>query len=181
MNFSLTEEQLKYRKAVISFAQENLNHEVILRDQEGKFSRKNWQQCADFGILGLATPKEYGGQYEEVDILTGVLAMESLGYGCVDNGLAFALNDQMWTVQLPIVQFGTQEQKSKYLTGLTSGALIGAHALTEKNSGSDAFNMEMTATKTDGGYLLNGQKCLVSLAPVADLSLVFANTNPGER
>jgi alkylation response protein AidB-like acyl-CoA dehydrogenase len=83
----------------------------------------------------------------------------------------------MWTVQLPIVQFGTDVQKDKFLTQMVNGSMIGAHAITEKESGSDVFNLQMSAKKSDGGYILNGKKCLVTFAPIADFALVFANVN----
>ncbi|MGB3149314.1 MAG: acyl-CoA dehydrogenase family protein, partial [Maribacter sp.] len=90
----------------------------------------------------------------------------------------FSLNAQMWTVQLPIVEFGTDAQKEKFLKKLTSGEWIGCHALTEPNAGSDVFSMETTAEKVNGGYLLNGAKRLITLGPVADVALVFCSTNP---
>ena len=78
--------------------------------------------------------------------------------GCRDNGLTFALNAQMWTVQLPILNFGTETQKQKYLPGMCRGKLIGAHGITEPDSGSDVFSLRTHAEKRDDGYLLNGTK-----------------------
>ncbi|MDN5213753.1 acyl-CoA dehydrogenase family protein [Fulvivirgaceae bacterium BMA12] len=178
MDFSWSEEQIKYRDSVVRFAQETLNDDLVDRDKQGSFSRELWQKCAQFGIQGLAAPAQYGGQREEIDILSGMLAMEGFGYGCRDNGLALALNAQMWTVQVPIAQFGTEAQKEKYLNAFTSGQQIGAHALTEPDAGSDILSMKMTAEKCDGGYVLNGEKRLITLAPIADVVLVFANVNP---
>lgn len=178
MDLSWTEEQINYKKEVIDFAEKNLNNSISERDKDLIFSREDWQKCADFGIQGLASPHRYGGRDEEVDILSATLAMEGLGYGCRDNGLPFSLNAQMWTVQLPIAQFGTEFQKEKYLKPLSSGKWIGSHALTETNAGSDVFNMETTAEKVDGGYVLNGSKRLITLAPISDFALVFAKTNP---
>lgn len=177
MDFSWTKEQQNYKSKIIDFAKVHLNESVMERDAELQFSRKAWQKCADFGIQGLATPLTHGGYKKEIDILTATLAMEGLGYGCVDNGLPFSLNAQMWTVQLPISEFGTETQKEKYLTKFTSGDWIGCHALTEKNAGSDVFAMETTAEKVDGGYLINGGKCLITLGPVADVALIFCVTN----
>lgn len=178
MNFSWTDEQIEFRDQVIEFAKSELNNDLVKREQAGEFSHKCWQKCADFGIQGLANPKEFGGKEDEIDILTSILAMEGFGYGCHDNGLAFALNAQMWTVQLPIVQFGNEGQKEKFLPKLANGEWIACHALTEVETGSDVFNMKMSAEKCDGGYILNGQKRLVSLGPIADIALVFANANP---
>lgn len=178
MNFSWSKDQLDYKKAVIAFAQNEITHNVVEKDHKGEFPMESWQKCAQFGIQSMAAPAQYGGQKNKVDILTSMLAMEGFGYGCQDNGLAFGLNAQMWTVQLPIAQFGTEAQKQKFLPALTSGQWIGAHALTEQDAGSDLFSMKMTAKKVEGGYILNGQKRLVSLAPVADVALVLATVNP---
>ena len=178
MDFSWSEEQTTYRDSVIRFAEETLNEDLVERDRQGRFSKDLWQKCAQFGIQGLAAPAAYGGQKDEIDILTAMLAMEGFGYGCLDNGLALALNAQMWTVQVPIAHFGTGLQKEKYLAAFARGEQIAAHALTESGAGSDILSMEMTAEKCDGGYVLNGEKRLITLAPVADVVLVFANVNP---
>ena len=178
MNLSWTKEQLEYKEQVIAFAQEHLNEGLLERDATCQFSRHDWEKCAHFGLQGLATPLEYGGYKEEVDILNATLAMEGLGYGCKDNGLPFSLNAQMWTVQLPIAQFGTEEQKNKYLKKFTTGEWIGCHGLTETNAGSDVFNMETIAEKVDGGYIINGSKRLITLGPIADVALIFCVTNP---
>jgi alkylation response protein AidB-like acyl-CoA dehydrogenase len=178
LDLSWTKEQLDYKQKVISFAENNLNNFIIEGDRDCVFSREDWEKCANFGLHGLASPLKYGGQNEEVDILTATLAMEGLGYGCRDNGLPFSLNAQMWTVQLPIAQFGSEFQKNKYLKPMASGKWIGCHGLTEANAGSDVFNMETVAEKVDGGYVLNGSKRLITLGPIADIALVFAKTNP---
>ena len=178
MDFSWSKEQTTYRERIIRFAEETLNEDLVERDRQGQFSSDLWRKCAHFGIQGMAAPAAYGGQKEEIDILTAMLAMEGFGYGCRDNGLALALNAQMWTVQIPVVQFGTEAQKEKYLRPFTTGEKIGAHALTEPEAGSDILNMKMTAEKCEGGYVLNGEKRLITLAPLADVVLVFANVNP---
>lgn len=178
MDFSWSEKDLALKERIIQFARAELQDDVLANDKKGAFSFENWKKCADFGILGLATPQAYGGQEETVNVLSAILAMEAFGYACSDNGLAFALNAQMWTVQFPIVTFGTTCQKERFLPKLTSGAFIGGQALTEPDHGSDVFSMSTTATKCEGGYLLNGHKRLIGLAPVADVSVVYASTNP---
>ena len=178
MNFSWTEEQLEFKNKVIHFAKTKLNESHVVNDHNCEFVKENWQACADFGILSLSVPKKYGNHTHDIDILSAILAMEGLGYGCTDNGLPFALNAQMWTVQLPIAHFGTEAQKETFLPKLTSGEWIASHALTEPEAGSDVFSMQTTATKVAGGYLLNGKKHLITLGPVCDLALVFAVTNP---
>lgn len=178
MDFSWSEQQLKYKRQIIEFAQKDLCANIVRADKELLFSREDWNKSADFGIHGLASTRTYGGNEDKIDLLTATLAMEAMGYGCKDNGLPFAMNAQMWTVQVPILQFGTHEQKEKYLKGMASGKLIGCHGLTEENAGSDVFSMQTTATKADGGYVLNGKKRYITLGPIADVALVFANTNP---
>jgi alkylation response protein AidB-like acyl-CoA dehydrogenase len=104
--------------------------------------------------------------------------MEGLGAGCRNGGLLFSLNAQIWAVQQPILNFGTIPQKEKYLRKLIAGETIGAHAMTEPDCGSDAYNLRTTAERTSGGYLLNGVKKFITNGPVADVALVFATTNP---
>ena len=178
MDFSWTEEQLAYKKTVIEFAQKELNEGMIERDHEGRFSRDLWKKCAGIGIHGLATPEEYGGS--DADILTSMLTMEGLGYGCHDNGLIFAINAQMWSVMMPIQSFGTEAQKRKYLPGMCRGEIIGAHGMTEPNTGSDAYKLRTRAVRSGDGYLLNGSKMFVTNAPVADLAVVFATIDPSK-
>jgi alkylation response protein AidB-like acyl-CoA dehydrogenase len=176
MDFSWSEEQLTFKQAVIDFAQKELSAGLLERDQKAEFSRENWRKCAQFGIQGLPFPEQYGGS--DADVLTTMLTMEGLGYGCGDNGLIFAINAQMWSVQMPIFKFGTEAQKAKYLPSLCAGEMIGAHGMSEPDSGSDAYSLRTTATKVEGGYLLNGAKTFVTNAPISDMALVFATVDP---
>lgn len=178
MDFSWPEEYVEFKQAVVHFAQQNLNEGLIERDEQGRFRHDLWQQCADFGIQGLSVPARYGGSREEVDFLRAMLAMEGLGYGCRDNGLVLGLNAHMWTVQMPLYEFGNEEQRERYLPKLAGGQAISAHALTEPEAGSDIFSMQLRAEKVNGGYLLNGQKHLITFAPIAEVIMVFAVTNP---
>lgn len=178
MDFSIPLELLDYKKSVIGFAQSNLNTSFVDDDKACRFNREDWNKCASFGIQGLAAPKNFNEENADIDMIKATLAMEGLGYGYKDNGLPLALSAQMWTVQLPIVDFGTEAQKNAYLPNLVSGNWIASHALTEPHAGSDVFSMQTLAEKVAGGYVLNGKKCLISLAPVSDVFLVFANTNP---
>lgn len=178
MDFSWPQEYLDFKQAVASFAEAELNKHLIDRDRDGSFSMDLWKQCAGFGIQGLSIPTQYGGASDTVNLSRSMLAMEGFGYGCRDNGLALALNAQMWTVQIPIAAFGNDEQKQRILPELADGRKLAAHGLTEPEAGSDIYSMETTATKVDGGYKLNGSKRLITLAPIADWALVFANANP---
>ena len=177
MDFSFTEEQQALSQSVIEFASKELNRDLRKRDQSGEFSKDAWLACARFGIQGLPVPKEFGGS--DADIITTVLVMEGLGYGCRDNGLIFSLNAQMWSLELPLIEFGTPAQKKKYLPRLVTGDLIGVHAMTEAESGSDAFSMRTKAERRGDNYVLNGSKMYITNAPVADVVIVFATANPG--
>lgn len=176
--FGWTTEQAAYREKVLSFAREHLNNAVLERDHEALFDHEGWRRCAEFGIHALGMPPEVGGTGD--DILTAMLAMEALGIGCEDNGLTLALNAQIWTVQKPIVQFGTPDQQARFLPSMCRGEMIGAHAITEPNSGSDLFSLSTTAEKQGDHYRLNGTKKFITLAPIADLALVFATVDPSK-
>lgn len=176
MNFEPSKEQVALCDQMKSFAQTTLGEALLARDAAGEFRRADWDACANQGVFGLNTPKELGGSGR--DTLTSVLMLEALGYGCPDNGLNLAINGQVWCVQAPILKFGSDFQREKYVKGMVDGSMIGAHAMTEEESGSDAFSMKSTAEKTEGGYVLNGRKIYVGMAPVADCILVFASTDP---
>jgi alkylation response protein AidB-like acyl-CoA dehydrogenase len=103
--------------------------------------------------------------------------MESLGYGCTDNGLIFSLNAHMWACEMPIVHFGSEEQKQRYLPGLCDGSIVAAHGMSEPGSGSDAFALASTVAQNGSGWVLNGSKTFVTNAPVADVFIVFATTD----
>jgi len=175
LDFSWTNEQIDLKKATIKFAKKELNDDIIHRDKKSIFSSEPWKKCADFGILGMPIPDQYGGQ--GLDLLTTILVMEGLGYGCKDNGLIFGLSAQLWDVEMPILHFGTEEQKKKYLPDLCNGNMIGSIAMTEPDSGSDAFSLNTKADKDGDFYILNGTKTFVTNGPVADLFLIFATIN----
>jgi alkylation response protein AidB-like acyl-CoA dehydrogenase len=177
MDFSLSAEQRELKEAAIAFARRELDQDLAQREDAGEFSPEAWRACAKFGIQGLPIPAELGGG--GADILTTVLVMEALGYGCHDNGLIFSLNAQMWSLQLPLLKFGTPAQQRAYLPGLMSGDLIGVHAMTEPDSGSDAFAMRTRAERDGDDYVLNGTKLYITNAPVSDVVLVFA-LDPGQ-
>jgi alkylation response protein AidB-like acyl-CoA dehydrogenase len=176
VDFSWSSEQTELRESVAKFAREELNIALIERDQKGEFNRNGWIKCAEMGIHGLPVPIEYGGMGQ--DALTTVGVLESLGYGCQDNGLCFSINAHMWTLETPLMGFGTEAQKKKFLPRLTSGEMIGANAMSEPNSGSDAYSIATTATKKGDHYVLNGGKVFVSNGPVADIYLAFATIDP---
>jgi alkylation response protein AidB-like acyl-CoA dehydrogenase len=177
MDFALSAEQSELKEATVAFARGELDQDLTKREEAGEFPREAWRACAKFGIQGLPIPAELGGG--GADILTTVLVMEALGYGCHDNGLIFSLNAQMWSLELPLAKFGTPAQQQAYLPGLMSGDLIGVHAMTEPDSGSDAFGMRTRAERHGDHYVLNGTKLYITNAPVSDVVLVFAS-DPGK-
>jgi alkylation response protein AidB-like acyl-CoA dehydrogenase len=172
VDFGLTAEQAELAQAIREFARAELNGDLDRDDSSGRFPREKWKKCADFGLLGLPIPAEYGGQGQ--DLVTTTVAMEALGEGCRDNGLVFSLNAQMWACQMPILAYGTEEQKRAWLPRLVSGESIGAHAITEPGAGSDVFSLQATAKRAGSGYVLNGAKTFSTNAPVADLAVAFA-------
>lgn len=178
MDFSLTQEQEELRKAVIRFAERELQDDLVTRDQRGEFSRTLWERCGRFGIQGLPIPEQYGGGGQ--DPLTTIIALEALGYACKDNGLLFALNAQMWSFQMPVLTFGREEQRQRLLPRLCDGSMIGAQATSEPDAGSDAFGLRTTAETRGDGYVLNGTKVFATNAPVADVFLVLARTEPAK-
>lgn len=141
-------------------------------EPSGAFPHEAWRACAEFGIQGLPFSRALGGRGH--DPMTTVIALEALGSAVRDNGLLFALSAQMASVQMPIARFGSDRQRETYLRDLCSGKVIGAHAMTEPGSGSDAFSLATRADRQGEVYVLNGEKSFVSEAPVADLYLVFA-------
>ena len=175
MDFEWTKEQRELLDAVARFAREQLTTPVIENDKNDVFDHASCKKCGDFGFQGLSAPVEYGGL--GLDALTTVAVLEKLGYGCRDNGLIFSINAHLWTAVMPLVGAGTEEQKRKFLPGLCNGTLIGGNAMSEPNSGSDAFSLATTAQRSGDKYILNGSKTWVTNGPVADLLVVFATVD----
>jgi len=116
-----------------------------------------------------------------MDIMSTTAAMEALGEACRDHGFLFSIHAHLWAVVTPLLGFGTEEQKQRWLPLLCDGTLIGAHGMSEPDSGSDAFSLTTRAVRDGDTYVLNGTKTFVSNAPVADLFIVFATVEPERR
>jgi alkylation response protein AidB-like acyl-CoA dehydrogenase len=174
MDFQPTEEQVTLCAEIRRWGRA-LGEGLSSREERGVFDRGLFRRCGELGIQGLPVPEAYGGSGR--DLTTSMLAMEALGYACRDNGLVFSLNAQMWAVELPILRFGTEEQKRRFLPPLCAGERIAAHAISEPGSGSDAMAMAARAVRQDGHYVLDGTKTFVTNGPVADLVLVFASVD----
>jgi len=175
MDFAWNDEQQALRDAIVALAQKELNEGLVERDKRAEFNAAGWRTCAEFGVQGLPIAQEFGGM--GLDALSTVGVLESLGYGCKDNGLVFSINAHMWTASIPIQDFGSEAQKRRWLPGLCNGDLIGGNAMSEPGSGSDAYSLRTTAEKRGDRYVLNGSKTFVSNGPVADLVVVFAVTD----
>ncbi len=114
----------------------------------------------------------------EYDALTCAFGLEGLGYGSRDMGLMLSVGAHLWAVELPLMKFGSAAQQDQYLSGLAAGQIVGAHAITEPNAGSDALSLETVASHKGAQYILNGRKRFITNAPVADVFLVYATVNP---
>ncbi|GIW88756.1 MAG: acyl-CoA dehydrogenase [Isosphaeraceae bacterium] len=168
-------ERLAYEDA-LAFAREHLAFDPRDHDRAGKLWREGYLTCGSRLFPGLCIPTQFGGRglsYPET-----LAAMEGLGYGCPDTGLLFALNASLWTVAMPIAQFGTDAQRQRWLPGLSNGSLLGANAASEPNAGSDIFSLQTQATRDADSWILNGRKTWITAAPAADLFLLFATTDP---
>lgn len=173
----LSEEARQLQQAAIEFARKALNHpDMVRRDQECIFDREGWRRCAEFGVMGMPVPEQYGGT--NVGLTSLLAVMESLGYAAPDQGLLFSINAHLWTVSLPILLFGNEQQKQHYLPGLTAGAWVGANGVSEPDHGSDAMSMRTHAEKRGDRYILNGRKTFVTNGPVADVLVVYATLDP---
>lgn len=146
------------------------------RGAAGEAFRAGWDRLAREGVLGLPVPASEGGL--GLDPLTCAVALEGLGHGCRDLGLLVSVGAHLWAVELPLMRYGTQRQRERYLPGLAAGSLIGAHAISESGAGSDAMAMETLAEPKDGAYVLSGHKRFVTNGPVADVFIVYATINP---
>lgn len=178
MKFERNEQQETLYNHIVEVAREKLNINTIIDDRENQFNRKNWQICGELGLCGLIIPPEYGGQ--GVDLLTAVIALEALGYGCKDNGLGLAIGAHLWGCLPLLLNYGNELQK-QHLLELATGQKIVALAISEPEAGSDITSLQTTAQKVRGGYCLNGHKIYITNAPVADFLIVIAKTNPEQK
>lgn len=174
MDFDLTAEQRALKRDTIAFARRELGSHVSDDDRESRFPADDWRKCADFGVLGWPVPTEYGGR--GLDPLTTMIALEALGYGCADNGLVFAVNNHLWGCAIYLLLHGNEEQKNRFLKPMCQGTLIGAHALSEPEAGSDVLSLRTVAERDGERYLLRGTKWFVSNGPEADIFVVLART-----
>jgi L-prolyl-PCP dehydrogenase len=160
----------------IAFARSSLQSDMVELDRAEVFNAEGWKRCAEFGLFGMPVPSEYGGL--GLGLSEVIAVMEGLGYASHDQGLVFSINAHLWTNTIPILEYGTEEQKRQYLPRLAKGELIGANASTEPDAGSDIFAMRTRAERRADRYILNGAKTFVTNGPVADLIVAYATLDP---
>jgi alkylation response protein AidB-like acyl-CoA dehydrogenase len=174
MDFSLSDHQKLIRDTVRQFMEKEVRPGVRQRDREARFPVEEIKKIAELGCCGMITPEEWGGG--GLDTISFVLMMEEVAR--VDAAMATSLSVTNSAVQPPLLQFGSDAQKKKYLTRMASGEILGAFCLTEPQAGSDAAGIQTRAVSCECGYRLNGTKTWVTNGSVASCFLVFAKTNP---
>lgn len=173
MDFDLTEEQRMIQETIRRFAREEIAPVASENDKKARFPRELFQKLADLGFMGTPIPEEYGGA--GFDYISHAIVAEEIGR--VDSSLRGTYSVQVSLVELPILKYGTEEQRRKYLPKLTSGEWIGCFGLTEPNAGSDPASMISTAEDKGDHYVLNGQKTWITNAGLADLAIIYAKTD----
>jgi len=177
MGFELTEEHRAVQAAARDFAQNELLPGVIERDEEAKFPTEQVRRMGELGFLGMMVSPEYGGS--GLDTVSYVLAMEEICKVDASCGVIMSVNNSLvcWGLE----QFGTEDQKRKYLTRLATGEVIGAFCLSEPEAGSDATSQHTTAQDMGDYYLLNGTKNWITNGSSASVYLVMAQTDPEKK
>ena len=175
MLYSTTKEHEGFRKKVREFAEKEVKPIAFELDQNSQFPDEIAKKMGELGIMGIPYPKEYGGA--GLDVISYAIAVEELSR--VDGGVGVILSAHTSLGSYPIMAFGTEEQKKKYLVPLAKGEKIGAFGLTETEAGSDAGGTETTAELDGDYYILNGGKIFITNAGKADTYVVFAVTTPG--
>ncbi|SDJ18668.1 acyl-CoA dehydrogenase family protein [Natribacillus halophilus] len=175
MDFTLSEEQKMVQKTVRNFVDDEIMPYIGEWDARGHFEHSVLDKMAELGLMGICIPEKYGGS--GMDYNTLAIVCEELERG--DTAFRTATSVHTGLNSMTILQWGTEEQKQKYLTPLASGEKVGAFGLTEPNAGSDVAAMNSTAEKYGDYYILNGSKTWISLCDIADYFLVFAYT--GDR
>lgn len=174
MDFQLSEEHLMIRQAARDFAQNELLPGVIERDDNQTFPTEQIKKMGELGFLGMMVDTKYGGG--GMDTMSYVLAMEEISKVDASASVVMSVNNSLvcWGLE----QFGTEEQKQKYLTKLATGEIIGAFCLSEPEAGSDATSQRTTAEDKGDYYLLNGTKNWITNGNSASVYLVIAQTHP---
>ena len=179
MDLHLSDEHRMIRDMARDFAQNEIAPIAAHFDETGEFPSETVKKMGAQGFMGIAVPEEYGGA--GMDTLAYVLAMEEISKADAAHGVIMSVCNSLFCYGL--IRFGTEEQKQKHLRAVASGKAIGAYALTEPQSGSDAGNMRVTATLSPDGshYVINGTKSWITSGPVAKYIVIFVQTDPDAR
>ncbi len=177
MDFDLTEEQIMIRNLMKDFAKNEILPKARDDDRDERFPRDILDKIAPLGLFGAPLPEEYGGM--GIDHIAYVLMMEELGR--VSFALRSIVSVHISLFQLTLSQWGTEEQKQKYLPRATKGEILGCFATTEPNVGSDLASIETSAVLDGGKWRLNGNKMWISNGGVAEVALIFAQTDKAKK
>src|SRR5205814_346099 len=173
MEFGLTEEQRLIQQTAREFADEKLAPLAAEYDRTEEFTAPQAKMLAEMGFLGMMVPEEYGGS--GLDTISYVMAMEEVSRAGASTSVTMTVQNSL--VCWPIDYFGNEEQKRRYLAPLARGEILGCYALTEPVAGSDPASMATTAREEGDGYVLNGSKIFISNGGVAQVALVWAQTD----
>jgi len=171
--FDLTEDQQAVRQMVREFAESEIRPVAAELDETHEFPAANVKKMAELGLLGMFVPEAYGGA--GMDYMSYVVAVEEISRVCASHGVICSVNNSL--VCYPILTYGTEAQKQKYLVPLAKGELLGAYCLTEPQAGSNAANQRTTAVLDGDHYVINGTKLFVTSAGPADILVVYTSTD----
>ena len=177
MDFTLSKEHEMARQLFKDFAENEVKPLAQDVDEEERFPKETVEKMAKFGFMGIPVPKEYGGQ--GCDILTYAMCVEELSKVCGTTGVIVSAHTSLCVD--PILTYGTEEQKQKYLPDLASGRKIGAFGLTEPGAGTDAQGQQTKAVLEGDEWVLNGSKCFITNGKEADVYIVIAVTGKIEK
>ena len=177
MDFTLPKEHEMARQLFKDFAEKEVKPLAQEIDQEHRFPRETVEKMAKYGFMGIPVPKEYGGQ--GCDILTYAMCVEELSKVCGTTGVIVSAHTSLCVD--PILTFGTEEQKQKYLVPLAKGEKLGAFGLTEPGAGTDAQGQQTKAVLDGDEWVLNGSKCFITNGKEADVYVIFAVTGKVEK
>ncbi|WP_277674031.1 acyl-CoA dehydrogenase family protein [Piscibacillus halophilus] len=177
MNFEFNDEQKMLRQTTRQFVDREIMPYIRQWDEQGAFDPNIWKRLAELGLMGVCIPEKYGGSGMDYNSLA--IVCEELERG--DTAFRTAVSVHTGLNSLTLLQWGSEEQKQKYLVPQAKGEKIGAYGLTEPGAGSDVASMQTTAVKDGDYYVLNGQKTWISLCDQADHFLVFAYTDKSKK
>lgn len=174
MDLSLTEDQKMIQQMARQFAQNELEPKAAEIDASGEFPKDSVKKMAELGLLGMVIPEQYGGA--QFDFVSLAIAIEEISRACGSTGVITAVHNSL--ASWPIINWGTDALKQKYLPKMASGEFLGAFGLTEANCGSDPAALETKAVLSGDHYVLSGSKRFITNGGAADVFIVFAKTDP---